>query len=116
MSILGCILRVSRRCGGRAVDAGPRSWRNDGDYPDGDMRSPYSVDPSSRVLGWDGEGDPVGFLMAVMGALLELFVFRKLTGPPRVWVKGAHDVIKAAASSPHPALGVAELEYHNPVP
>ena len=41
-----------------------------------------------RGLGWYGEGDPVGFLMAVMGAILGLFVFRKLSGPPRVGVKG----------------------------
>ena len=41
-----------------------------------------------RVLGWYREGDPVGFLMAVMGAILVLFVFRKLSGPPRVGVKG----------------------------
>ncbi|MEO7861426.1 MAG: GlsB/YeaQ/YmgE family stress response membrane protein [Nitrospirales bacterium] len=34
-----------------------------------------------RVLGWYGEGEPVGFLMAVMGALLVLFVFRKLSRP-----------------------------------
>ena len=69
-----------------------------------------------RILGWYREGNPVGFITAVMWAILVLFVLRKLTGPPRVWVKGAHDVIKAAASSPHPALGVAELEHHNPVP
>ena len=41
-----------------------------------------------RVLGWYREGDPVGVLMAVMGAILVLFVFRKLSGPPRVGVKG----------------------------
>jgi uncharacterized membrane protein YeaQ/YmgE (transglycosylase-associated protein family) len=41
-----------------------------------------------RVLGWYGEGDPVGFLMAVIGAILVLFVFRKLSGAPRVGVKG----------------------------
>ena len=41
-----------------------------------------------RVLGRYREGDPVGFLMAVMGAILVLFVFRKLSGPPRVGVKG----------------------------
>lgn len=41
-----------------------------------------------RVLGWYREGDPVGFLMAVMGAILVLFIFRKLSGPPRVEVKG----------------------------
>ena len=41
-----------------------------------------------RVLGRYREGDPVGFLMAVMGAILVLFIFRKLSGPPRVGVKG----------------------------
>ena len=41
-----------------------------------------------RMLGWDGEADPVGFLMAVMGAILVVFVFRKPSGPPRVGVKG----------------------------
>ena len=41
-----------------------------------------------RVLGWYREGDPVGFLMAVMGAILVVFVFRKPSGPPRVGVKG----------------------------
>ena len=41
-----------------------------------------------RGLGWYREGDPVGFLMAVMGVILVLFVFRKLSGPPRVGVKG----------------------------
>ena len=41
-----------------------------------------------RVLGWYGEGDPVGFLMAVMGAILVVFVFRKLSPAPRVEVKG----------------------------
>jgi len=40
-----------------------------------------------RMLGWYGEADPVGFLMAVMGAILVLFVFRKLSGPPRVGMK-----------------------------
>ena len=44
-----------------------------------------------RVLGWYREGDPVGFLMAVMGAILVLFVFRKLSGPPRVGVIGGFD-------------------------
>ena len=40
-----------------------------------------------RMLGWYGEADPVGFLMAVIGAVLVLFVFRKLSGPPRVGMK-----------------------------
>ena len=37
-----------------------------------------------RVLGWYGEGDPVGFLMAVMGAILVLFAYRKISGSSRV--------------------------------
>lgn len=40
-----------------------------------------------KMLGWYGEGDPVGFLMAVMGAILVLFLFRQLSGTPRVVVK-----------------------------
>lgn len=39
-----------------------------------------------RMLGWYGEGDPVGFIMAVLGAILVLFVYRKLSGPPQVGV------------------------------
>jgi uncharacterized membrane protein YeaQ/YmgE (transglycosylase-associated protein family) len=37
-----------------------------------------------RVLGLYGEGDPVGFIMAVIGAILMLFAYRKMSGPPRV--------------------------------
>ena len=37
-----------------------------------------------RVLGWYGEGDPVGFLMAVMGAILVLFAYRKISGLSKV--------------------------------
>ena len=37
-----------------------------------------------RVLGWYGEGDPVGFLMAVMGAILVLFAYRKISGLSQV--------------------------------
>ena len=39
-----------------------------------------------RMLGWYGEGDPVGFIMAVVGAILVLFVYRKLSGPPQIGV------------------------------
>lgn len=39
-----------------------------------------------RMLGWYGEGDPVGFIMAVLGAILVLFVYRKLSRPPQVGV------------------------------
>ena len=39
-----------------------------------------------RLLGWYGEGDPVGFIMAVLGAILVLFVYRKLSSPPQVGV------------------------------
>ena len=37
-----------------------------------------------RVLGWYGEGDPVGFVMAVIGAILVLFAYRKISGSSRV--------------------------------
>ena len=37
-----------------------------------------------RVLGWYGEGDPVGFLMAVLGAILVLFAYRKISGLSKV--------------------------------
>ena len=37
-----------------------------------------------RTLGWYGEGDPVGFIMAVIGAILVLFAYRKFSGSPRV--------------------------------
>ena len=32
-----------------------------------------------RMLGWYGEGDPVGFIMAVIGAIVLLFGYRKLS-------------------------------------
>src|ERR1700704_5521211 len=31
-----------------------------------------------RSFGWYGEGDPVGFIMAVIGAILMLFAYRKI--------------------------------------
>jgi uncharacterized membrane protein YeaQ/YmgE (transglycosylase-associated protein family) len=37
-----------------------------------------------RAFGWYGEGDPVGFIMAVIGAILVLFAYRKISGPTRV--------------------------------
>jgi uncharacterized membrane protein YeaQ/YmgE (transglycosylase-associated protein family) len=37
-----------------------------------------------RVLGWYGEGDPVGFIMAVIGAIVVLFAYRKISGPSPV--------------------------------
>jgi uncharacterized membrane protein YeaQ/YmgE (transglycosylase-associated protein family) len=39
-----------------------------------------------RMLGWYGEGDPVGFIMAVIGAIVVLFGYRKIssTSPVRV--------------------------------
>lgn len=37
-----------------------------------------------RALGWYGEGDPVGFILAVIGAILVLFAYRKISGPSRV--------------------------------
>jgi len=32
-----------------------------------------------RMLGWYGEGDPVGFIMAVIGAIVLLFGYRKIS-------------------------------------
>ena len=32
-----------------------------------------------RALGWYGEGDPVGFIMAVIGAILVLFAYRRIS-------------------------------------
>lgn len=37
-----------------------------------------------RLLGWYGENEPVGFIMAVIGAIFVLFVYRKMSGPSRV--------------------------------
>lgn len=37
-----------------------------------------------RGLGWYGEDDPVGFVMAVIGAIVVLFAYRKIRGPSRV--------------------------------
>jgi uncharacterized membrane protein YeaQ/YmgE (transglycosylase-associated protein family) len=37
-----------------------------------------------RALGWYGEGDPAGFIMAVIGSILVLFAYRKISSPPRV--------------------------------
>jgi len=38
------------------------------------------------MLGWYGEGDPVGFIMAVIGAIIVLFGYRKIssTSPVRM--------------------------------
>lgn len=36
-----------------------------------------------RGLGWYREDDPVGFLMALLGAILILVVRRKISGPVR---------------------------------
>ncbi|HTK89806.1 MAG TPA: GlsB/YeaQ/YmgE family stress response membrane protein [Verrucomicrobiae bacterium] len=33
-----------------------------------------------RALGWYREGDPVGFIMAVLGAIILLVLYRMLTG------------------------------------
>ena len=32
-----------------------------------------------RMLGWYGEGDPVGFIRAVIGAIIVLFGYRKIS-------------------------------------
>ena len=39
-----------------------------------------------RMLGWYGEGDPVGFIMAVIGAIVVLFGFRKISSRSKVRV------------------------------
>ena len=36
-----------------------------------------------RMLGWYGEGDPVGFIMAVIGAVVVLFGYRKISSTSR---------------------------------
>lgn len=50
------------------------------------------------LLGWYGEDDPVGFIMAVMGAILMLFADRKLSGPPLKLECASHDVITGSPS------------------
>ena len=39
-----------------------------------------------RMLGWYGEGDPVGFIMAVVGAIVVLFAYRKISSTSQVGV------------------------------
>jgi uncharacterized membrane protein YeaQ/YmgE (transglycosylase-associated protein family) len=39
-----------------------------------------------RMLGLYGEGDPVGFIMAVIGALVVLFGYRRFSSRPQVKV------------------------------
>jgi uncharacterized membrane protein YeaQ/YmgE (transglycosylase-associated protein family) len=39
-----------------------------------------------RMLGWYGEGDPVGFIMAVIGAIVVLFGYRKISSMSQVRV------------------------------
>jgi uncharacterized membrane protein YeaQ/YmgE (transglycosylase-associated protein family) len=36
-----------------------------------------------RFLGWYDEGDPVGFITAVIGAILMLFAYRQISGSSR---------------------------------
>ena len=36
---------------------------------------------AGRALGWYGEGEPIGFLASVVGAILLLFIVSKLKGP-----------------------------------
>jgi uncharacterized membrane protein YeaQ/YmgE (transglycosylase-associated protein family) len=38
------------------------------------------------MLGWYGEGDPVGFIMAVIGAIVVLFAYRKISSTSQVRV------------------------------
>jgi uncharacterized membrane protein YeaQ/YmgE (transglycosylase-associated protein family) len=33
-----------------------------------------------RMLGWYGDGDPVGFIMAVLGAIVVLAIYRMTVG------------------------------------
>lgn len=35
-----------------------------------------------RTLGWYGPGDPVGFVMALVGAVILLVAYRALSGQP----------------------------------
>jgi uncharacterized membrane protein YeaQ/YmgE (transglycosylase-associated protein family) len=35
-----------------------------------------------RTLGWYGPGDPVGFVMALVGAVILLIAYRALSGQP----------------------------------
>ena len=62
-----------------------------------------------RILGWYREGNPVGFITAVMGAILVLFVLRMLGGGPRVGVKGG---IESSTGTWHCGVG----SFTNPVP
>jgi uncharacterized membrane protein YeaQ/YmgE (transglycosylase-associated protein family) len=39
-----------------------------------------------RMLGWYGEGDPVGFIMAVIGAIVLLLGYRKISSRSQVRV------------------------------
>jgi len=39
-----------------------------------------------RMLGWYGEGDPVGFIMVVIGAIVVLFGYRKISSTSQVRV------------------------------
>ncbi len=36
---------------------------------------------AGKALGWYGEGEPVGFLASVIGAIVLLFIVSKLKGP-----------------------------------
>lgn len=36
-----------------------------------------------RVLEWYGEGNPVDFGLIVLGAILVIFLYRRLSGPPK---------------------------------
>jgi hypothetical protein len=70
---------VDRWCGGETVDAGTRSWRNDRDDSPW-YRGALVGGFIGRAFGWYDEGDPVGFIMAVIGAILVLFAYRKISG------------------------------------
>ena len=43
-----------------------------------------------RVLDWYGEGDPVGFGLAVLGPILMFFIISQAQQPPQIGLEGSH--------------------------
>lgn len=63
-----------------------------------------------RVLGWYGEGDPVGVGLAVLGAILVFFIYRTFRGRPnQEWKDASHDV-----NTGSPSLSVNVLQRRSP--
>ena len=63
-----------------------------------------------RVLGWYGEGDPVGVGLAVLGAILVFFIYRTFRGlPNQEWKDASHDV-----NTGSPSLSVNVLQRRSP--